>query len=258
MSAAPDGKTPSDPSNDGEKQERLPEKPELPRCIVRWFRGFHLHREKPKITDCLTAALTLGVAIAAFWSAWIFQGQFTLMRDADRPWIDVNVSITSPVTYDGNVVQAGFTIVPTNIGRSPAQNISINPNLTPAFMFDNLNEIQKRLCEGATTKSGMASLQYVLFPGRHYTQPVAMNVQVKDLDARFGKMPPGQGPPDLIPIALVGCVDYTYESSDRHHQTAFAFDVLMKDQRIPGKSKTPIVPADLILMSHPTAGHYPN
>jgi hypothetical protein len=186
------------------------------------------------------------------------QDQLALLRDADRPWIDLDILITSPLTYDGNAVQAEFTFVPTDVGRSPAQNISINPTLTPAFMGDDLREIQKRLCDSAATKSGMASLQYVLFPGRHYTQPVGMEISVKEMDSHWGKMPSGLGPIDPIPVALVGCVDYTYESSDHHHQTAFAVDVLMKDGKLPLKSKAPLAPGSLILRPHPTSGHYPN
>lgn len=186
------------------------------------------------------------------------QEQLALMRDADRPWIDMNIFVTSPLTYDSKTVRAEFTFVPTNIGRSPAGNIAINPMLKPAFMFDDLNEMQKHLCDIAATEVGMASLKYVLFPGHHYNQPVGLELSVEDINSHWGKLPPGVGPSDAIPIALVVCVDYTYESSNRHHQTAFAVDVLTKDGMLPLKSKTPITPSDLILRVHPTTGHYPN
>ena len=185
------------------------------------------------------------------------EDQLALMRDADRPWIDIDIFITSPLTYNGNAVGAAFTFVPTNIGRSPAQNISINPTLKPAFMFDDLHEIQKGLCDKAATGLGMASLKYTLFPGHHYNQPVGMGLSIDDIDSHSGKLPTGVVD-DTIPVALVGCVDYTYESSNLHHQTTFAFDILMKDGRLPLKSKTPLQPSDLILRSHPTSSHYPN
>ncbi len=80
MSTLPNGQSSSDPRNNRADENTAPEKAELLRCIVRWFRGFHLHREKSKATDWLTVALTLGVAIAAIWSALIFDGQLTTMR----------------------------------------------------------------------------------------------------------------------------------------------------------------------------------
>jgi hypothetical protein len=184
--------------------------------------------------------------------------QLEVMRNADRPWINVDVFITSPLTYDGDSVAIGFTFVISDIGRSPAQNVSITPRLTPAFLGDDLKEIEKRVCDDAASPIGMGSLRYVLFPGHPFTQVTGMNISVKDLDSHWGKIPPGVGPPEPMPISLVGCVDYTYESSSRHHQTAFAADVRVKDQGLPLKSKTPIQPSDLILYSHPVSSHYPN
>ena len=188
------------------------------------------------------------------------QGQLALLRDADRPWIDIDISITSPLTYNGKVVQGSFTFVPTNIGRSPAENISINPILKPVFMFDNLQEVQKRLCDNAATESGSPFfLKYALFPGHHYNQPIGLEVSIEDINSHSGKLPPDLRAPDPIPIALVGCVDYTYELSDHHHQTAFAFNLVMKDGgATPLKSKTPIPAGSLGLRTHPTKGDYPN
>jgi ElaB/YqjD/DUF883 family membrane-anchored ribosome-binding protein len=184
--------------------------------------------------------------------------QLEVMRDADRPWINVDILIKSPLTYDGDAAAVGFTFVVANIGRSPAQNVSVTPTLTPAFLGDDLKEIETRVCDAAAAPIGMGYFRYVLFPGHPFTQEPWMNISVKDLDSHWGKMPQVAKPPDSLPIALVGCVDYTYESSARHHQTAFAVDLLMKDRRLPLKSMTPIQPSDLILVSHPVSSHYPN
>lgn len=186
----------------------------------------------------------------------VMQKQF---EAADRPWIDVDILITSPLVYDGNAVRTGFTFVVTNIGRSPAQNVAIIPMLTPAFFWDDLRQIQKRVCDDAAAQTGMGSFRYILFPGHPFTEQVGLDIAVKDLDSHLGKMPPEVLSINLpMPIALVGCVDYTYASSIYHHQTAFAVDLLMKDRGLPLKNKTPISPGDLILSSHPVSSHYPN
>lgn len=64
-------------------------------------------RHKAKWTEGATVILTLLTAAAAFWSAWIFQGQLTEMRiqreDAERPWVAFELS-----REDGNNTKANF------------------------------------------------------------------------------------------------------------------------------------------------------
>jgi len=212
---------------------------------------------------CAFFAATIYAFIAAYQAnemrktALASQGQLALMRDADRPWVTMDVSISSPLTYDSSGVRVNFNFTPSNIGHSPAQNIWIDPRLTPAFMGDDLTEVQKGICEKAQPPH-KGLLSYLLFPGQHYTQPIGLGMSVADINSHWGKLPPSIEQPDPIPIALVGCVDYTYESSPRHHQTGFALDVLMRDGRLPLKSKTPLAPQDLILREHSFGGHFAN
>jgi hypothetical protein len=139
MSATPDGESAPNPRNDGNHEDHSPEPPEIPRFIVRWFRGFHLHREKPKVTDYLTVGLTLGVAIAAFWSACIFQGQLTEARKQtqrstdsfridERAWIGIEP--IKPILLMPNMTPdtgAAFTcdIYPKNFGKTAATDILV-------------------------------------------------------------------------------------------------------------------------------------
>jgi hypothetical protein len=182
------------------------------------------------------------------------------LEAADRPWISVDVSITSALTYDSSGAHVEFAFVPKNVGRSPAQNIYIDPRLTPATMGDDLSEIQRHICEADAKQNKNAMLMYILFPGEHYTQRIGMGISAADLYAYTHRtdFERSLGPDDIAAIALVGCVDYTYESSPRHHQTGFAFDVIMKDRRLVLKSLTPLAPESLILMPHPTGGHFAN
>ncbi len=82
----------------------------------------------------------------------------------DRPWVSVEAFIASPVIYDGKTIQANFSFVAKNIGHSPAQNVSIAPRLIPAFMGDDVREMQRRICDGAA-RDKTVHLKYVLFPG---------------------------------------------------------------------------------------------
>jgi hypothetical protein len=175
----------------------------------------------------------------------------------DRPWVTIDASITAPLTYDGKTVQIAFSFIPKNIGHSPAQNVSIVPKLIPAFMGDDVREEQKRVCDGAAQiNNGFPA--YVLFPEEPYSQPIGLDLPIETINLHWGKLPPGMEAPGIIPIAIIGCVDYTYTTSPKHHQTGFAFDVLTKDGRLPQKSLTPLPPNSLILRQHPFAGHFAN
>lgn len=123
MSASPNRKAPSHPRKNRKNEDEFPEKPELPKCIVRWFRGFHLHREKPKITDFGMVGLTLLVAFAAFWSAWSFQKQLTDSRNtfavAQRAWVaPITTELRSESAQNG--MGTVFVVPFSNTGKTPA------------------------------------------------------------------------------------------------------------------------------------------
>jgi hypothetical protein len=181
------------------------------------------------------------------------------LEAADRPWISVDVSINSPLTYDSNGVHLSFAFVPKNLGRSPAQNIYISPRLVPAFMGDDLREIQKRICKPLAAQDRTTNFPgYILFPGDHYIQEITIGMSIEELNSRYSKWKLSQGMNELIPIALVGCVDYTFESSQRHHQTGFVFEVLMRAGGLVLRSKTPLAPESLMLIRHFPGGYFAN
>jgi hypothetical protein len=184
-------------------------------------------RDRPKNTRrnnirlCFEGVALLAALLAAFFTfrnlnqirrqADSAQQQIGVMQKqfeaADRPWVKMAaISITSPLTYDSAGVKLGFNFVPQNIGRSPAQNIWISAILTPAFMGEDLREIQKRIC-GQAQPPHEGLLSYLLFPGDSYIQPFGLDMSAESIKSHWGKMPPEVKTIDPIPIALVGCVD---------------------------------------------------
>jgi hypothetical protein len=70
-------------------------------------------REKSKKADVAIVILTLAIAIAAIWSACIFQRQLTLARETmesqTRPWVgngEIKVRQTTFLVYPTNPIQA--------------------------------------------------------------------------------------------------------------------------------------------------------
>jgi hypothetical protein len=192
-------------------------------------------------------AATVRSADAAKKAAQIAASQ---MEITDRPWITIDASIISPLTYDGKAARVAFSFAPKNIGHSPAQNVLIMPELVPAFMGDDVREEQKRICDGAAQMNS-AFPKYVLFPEEPFQEPFRLDLPTEVINSRWSEIQPrSMKIPDLIPIVLLGCVDYTYETSPRHHQTGFAFDIIMKDGRLPLKSLVPLNPDSLALRRH--------
>lgn len=186
-------------------------------------------------------------------------GQLSTMQKQfealDRPWVSISVSPIKPLLYDGKTgVNATFIFSPTNVGRSPAQEVQIEPRLIIGSMGTNVTGIQQRMCRQMEKGQGMPA--YILFPGPGSPQEISLQLSVADINAFFTPFELNQGPIDPIPIILVGCVDYVFASSTRHHHTGFAFDVLMKDRLLVLKSKTPLPPESILLMLHPSGGYF--
>jgi hypothetical protein len=237
MSAAPNDESATNPRNDGNREDYSPEEPELPRFIVRWFRGFHLHREKPKVTDYLTVGLTLGVAIAAFWSACIFQGQLTEARIAtqqstesfridERAWIEIEPIKGTPFFPRTEKIGAAFQypVYIRNVGKTVARDIQLRATrgATQASiaMGDNaeaLNWEQDKLLLGKVpTASDIPinnSVPKVLAPNTSSAVPLILNGQE-----------PQNFPKNQWVSYLIGRVDYT-DAFGVNHWMKFCFFV---------------------------------
>jgi hypothetical protein len=205
MSAPPNRDAPSNPGNNRDNENQFPEKPELPRFIRRWFRGFHLNREKSKVTDYLTVGLTLLIALAAFWSAWIFQGQLDeaqrSTRLAVRPWIGLDEGLqaieNTPLQIDamGNA-NLVYTIRAKNYSNAPASNVWADANLVVADDLNTVYEQQGYACGDAVI--GKPDIGLVLFQGKDRvfnSQPAIAKVNQKHQNSLFG-------------VWLAGCIGY--------------------------------------------------
>jgi hypothetical protein len=173
----------------------------------------------------------------------------------DRPWVTISPVISGPLIYSDKRVTMSFLFVPKNIGHSPAQDVLIIPELIPVFMGDDVREEQKRICSGAPSIN-INFPKYVLFPEEPFSEPFGLDMSHESIVVHWGKLPPNIPEPDPIPIGLVGCVDYTYESSPRHHQTGFAFDIVLPNGGMPLRSLSPIPPTSLVLRQHANGGHF--
>jgi hypothetical protein len=128
-----------------------------------------------------------------------------------------------------------------NTGRTPALNINLSirfhtlvGNADPAVAQRRLaDEMRRRpIQEGGWGNT--------LFPGDRIQQRIAITYttqDIKDGEDIFAGMHPGHDRNDfLLPISLVGCIDYRFVFGDpqRHHQTGFILDLYRVDPTHPG------------------------
>src|ERR1035437_922051 len=109
-------------------------------AILNWLRHYwYAPREKSKWTDITIVILTVLIAIAAFWSACIFQRQLTEARKAtqqntesfridERAWVEIE-PIKPILLMPSDTPNAGalFTcdIYPKNFGKTVATDILV-------------------------------------------------------------------------------------------------------------------------------------
>jgi hypothetical protein len=224
-----------------EQSSREPSPSDVWAALCAWL-ALHLEvsHDKPKWTDVVMVILTVAVALAAFWSAYLFQGQLTVLRRqfeaTDRPWIKVEVSanteyvpgafIGGPLAFDADgTAHLTWKYTVKNIGRSVASAVHIREKLLatspfyPDFKFP--NRAQQALCEKPYSPAEN-SLPLVVFPDdskQEYTSATTSTADVKDI--------PGPGLKRGKPVTffLVGCVEYRFAASPVSHQTGFIYQV---------------------------------
>jgi len=170
----------------------------LPSDLLRAFGYFLRHywdapRHKAKWTDGGTVILTFFIAIAAFWSACIFQRQLTVARETmeaqTRPWVgngEIEVKQPTFLVYPDNPIEARTQIdfvidVPIkNVGSSPALHVEMGlvGTMTEQIAAPPTMETMMESACGFADRSGK-SVGEVLFPNSPYTRlewPVNMMV----------------------------------------------------------------------------------
>jgi len=126
--------------------DSFPGPEEVIRSFLRWLRGFHLHRERPKVTDWVIAALTVVVAIAAIVSAWIFQGQLREARRStdntieafrmdERAWVELDQ--VKPIPFSPRDSKFGavfeYDLYLKNVGKTAARDVEFRANRSGAI-----------------------------------------------------------------------------------------------------------------------------
>jgi hypothetical protein len=199
-----------------------------PTEAIEWLRIWltQPNRERSKFSDIAMVALTVLVAIAAFWSVYVFQGQLTeahratnlsseSFRTDERAWVEIQPIATSPTFR--------YQLYPKNIGKTAARDIRINAlrgsqvgSITMGDSAPQLSMLQDKMLlpSGALSDVPRANpVSKVLAPNTIATVPLIMDGQAPQIF-----------PKDEWVAYLIGRIDYT-DAFNVPHWLKFCFFV---------------------------------
>jgi hypothetical protein len=231
MTTTPNRQPAPHPKNDRDDGDYSPTPGQMMRRFVLCLRGFHLNREKAKVTDWLVVALSLGVAGAAFWSAWIFQGQLTEARRAteiqERPWLSVEVTSENGLVF-ANATQAVLKLKLSvkNVGHSIAKDIQIDVKMFPTDVgipiAPDAMQHQKELCDPPKARH-MAPFDLFAIE-----QPAEREMDISAITSAEQLAPviDGNKTRNFVGFYFVGCVTYHSSFGSEIRQTYFAYHLI--------------------------------
>jgi hypothetical protein len=216
------------------------------RTWVRFFQGGIDPNQVMAISASITAAFTvvLVMVTAAAWLATDKNAEAahrsatiadkTLIA-AHRPWLSVNVSITSDWVFTDEEGRVEIALLIRNVGSAPATNIEWDAVLVPMthHLTDAIKKVNTRFTARIEVlkKSDLArevSFGGTLFPNEAYEQRVSLPLSREDIRNAYGHIAPEIGTPFIAP-SVVGSILYRSPIADTWHQTGFAADIKVRD-----------------------------
>jgi len=152
--------------------------PPTPSEFIEWLRHWwDAPREKSKAADWAIAVLTVVIAIAAFWSAFVFQKQLTDARDTlvvgQRPWLGIDSEPT--IEVEGKRWTVVFRV--KNYGRSPALHSAFasETDNAPIESDASTSKIEQACSRGEALTTDIKGHGYTIFPGSSQPQDITID-----------------------------------------------------------------------------------
>jgi len=217
--------------SDAPDQQRPPSPSKFFIAVYHWLlHWWDAPREKSKAADWAVAVLTVAIAIAAIWSACIFQGQLEEARRltiiSERPWLDINVEPSSDLTFNNEGVNVTVTFLVKNFGKSIAQRTQINAKVSPVApslpVAPQAGDVQEELCRSP----GLQRIgTFDVLPDNKPIEPApeqGVGVPMAEMNSLAVKSRDDSSR-RFIGLYLVGCITYFSSFEPNPHQTRFAY-----------------------------------
>jgi hypothetical protein len=198
----------------------------------------------------------------------------------DRPWLIVDVSVAMPLTYElmsapltqlstppstpiiiagpaitGRVVRVGFTFHITNIGKSPAQNVLVEPRLIFGMDEHAILAKEEELCtapEKHERLTGHAYSGYMLFPNEPPTvaSPYVLYGPMEEFNEINGRRAKFGAESSFYVSTLVVCITYRSGASVTYRHTCRSSPLIERGRMLGvDLSKAPI-PVEALDVPH--------
>ena len=145
----------------------------------------------------------------------------------NRAWLSVDAAINSALVIDENAPELRFSILLTvhNSGGAPATNIDIGVELVMGMAFElgaKQREVAKRSYE---TGEGGWFPNVTMVPGQSFPQLWSLVTSGEAVEARRRRAEEVVSSVVILPVGVVGCVQYRLPGSPTLHQTGFAYQI---------------------------------
>jgi hypothetical protein len=197
------------------------------------------------IISCIAVFITALVVIFSYLQLGVMKKQLEV---TDRPWIKVTGIDIDVLEFLGRDFKpfppfgewahaqpdhlwGNFSINIKNVGHSVATQINVQSQLIAPHWQNGYSdvvkdELQKFCLTLAQQEDASHDSNTILFPDESYAAGNGSSVLVDNDHINHGE----QG--DFIVLALVGCVDYQFSSSAKHHQTTFVYEFFRAQDRL--------------------------
>jgi hypothetical protein len=212
---------------------------DLVRALITWLQNWWVApRERSKTADWAMVVVTMLAVTAAIWSALIFQSQLTEARNAtkaaqeqletmDRPWVSITLVPNGPLAFTSDGLNVNLHVHLENIGRGVANNVTIHHvGLLTNDPFHEPMKRQDALCSpDKLTKDSNVGIESSLFPGKT-DDSLFIGDNISRAAIASNAIKPANAPAAILTgLFFVGCVDYRYGLTTKHHQTRFVCQV---------------------------------
>lgn len=175
---------------------------------------------------------TAVLAVVSAGTLWAIKGQLDVMEADQRPWFKVEISPGPFVVeeYPANEIIRQIQFFPhikaINVGKSPAYGVTINFYPAKGLDLEEAVKTQKAQCGGLRGLPLERIHGYTIFPNDYVTEDMGAGKQiigfVRDEILKYSF---SQGKRIYAQFSMVGCVDYMFGDSIKHHQTGFIYFV---------------------------------
>jgi hypothetical protein len=170
------------------------------------------------------------------------------LEATERPWLKISFAVQRLASKGNGIdfntdgsLQLSLLAIITNTGHSVATDVVVPMKAFLAYDTDTIFKkplrVQSEMCDKVAStplgKPDESQMAVTIFPGdTDNSTGHGVGIDKAEIDAAPNAAPRAPGPKRLYPI-IVGCVDYQYGTSEKHHQTRFILDIQRVDRTVP-------------------------